>query len=323
MGIFDRLSTLIRSNISDLIARAENPEKMLNQLIVDMRSQLAKAKQQVAGAIADEKRLAAQVDQEKKSAGDWEKRAVLAVQEGRDDLAKQALMRHNEHAQAAVQLHETWVKHREETEKLKLSLRQLNDRIEDAKRKKNILIARAKRAEAHKRIQETMSSIGDRGVFETFERMAEQIEHEERKLIAAAEVHEDLSGDSLVKQFQGRDRRGGRADRAARHRSDAGAPLRIAADADRHPERDRALGERLSGVAAHRARGPPVGHHRPGRQRRGGFSAGLAAALRAGRQQAVHRSGERRGDGAVPRTPTAALPRRDPVARLPQASPRG
>jgi len=124
------------------------------------------------------------------------------VQEGRDDLAKQALLRHNEHAQGAVQLHETWVKHREETEKLKLSLRQLNDRIEEAKRKKNILIARQKRAEAHKRIQETMSSIGDKSVFETFERMTEQIEHEERKLIAAAEVHEDLSGDTLVKQFQ-------------------------------------------------------------------------------------------------------------------------
>jgi phage shock protein A len=101
-----------------------------------------------------------------------------------------------------VQLHETWVKHREETEKLKLSLRQLNDRIEEAKRKKNILIARQKRAEAHKRIQETMSSIGDKSVFETFERMTEQIEHEERKLIAAAEVNEDLSGDTLVKQFQ-------------------------------------------------------------------------------------------------------------------------
>src|SRR5437667_410819 len=122
MGIFDRLSTLIRSNINDLINRAENPEKMLNQLIVDMRSQLAKAKQQVAAAIADEKRLSAQVDTEKKSAEDWERRAVLAVQEGRDDLAKQALLRHNEHAQGAVQLHETWVKHREETEKLKLGL---------------------------------------------------------------------------------------------------------------------------------------------------------------------------------------------------------
>src|SRR6266568_4560367 len=152
MGIFDRLSTLIRSNINDLISRAENPEKMLNQLIVDMRSQLAKAKRQVAAAIADEKRLSAQVDTEKKSAEDWERRAVLAVQEGRDDLAKQALLRHNEHAQGAVQLH---------------------DRIEEAKRKKNILIARQKRAEAHKRIQETMSSIGDKSVFETFERMTE------------------------------------------------------------------------------------------------------------------------------------------------------
>ena len=202
MGLFDRLATLIRSNINELISRAENPEKMLNQLIVDMRTQLAKAKQQVAAAIADEKRLAAQVDQEKKNAGDWERRAVLAVQEGRDDLAKQALLRHNEHAQSTVQLHDAWVKHREETEKLKLSLRQLNDRIEDAKRKKNILIARQKRAEAHKRIQETMSSIGDKSAFETFERMAEQIEHEERKLLAAAELNEDMSGDRLMKQFQ-------------------------------------------------------------------------------------------------------------------------
>ena len=207
MGIFDRLSTLIRSNINDLISRAENPEKMLNQLIVDMRTQLAKAKQQVASAIADEKRLSAQAEQEKKLAEDWEKRAVLAVQEGRDDLAKQALLRHNEHAQNYVGLHETWVKHREETERLKLSLRQLNDRIEEAKRKKNILIARQKRAEAHKRIQETMSSMSDKSAFETFERMAEQIEHEERKLLAAAEGNEDLSGDSLVKQFQGLEHR--------------------------------------------------------------------------------------------------------------------
>src|SRR6266850_1091905 len=172
MGIIDRLSTLIRSNINDLISRAENPQKVLEQLIVDMRNQLAKAKQQVAAAIADEKRLSAQAEQEKKLSEDWEKRAVLAVQEGRDDLAKQALLRYNEHVQGAVQLQETWLKHREETEKLKASLRQLNDKIEEAKRKKNILIARQKRAEEH-------------------------------KLIAAAEVNEDLSGDSLIKQFQG------------------------------------------------------------------------------------------------------------------------
>ncbi|HEX2265973.1 MAG TPA: PspA/IM30 family protein, partial [Solirubrobacterales bacterium] len=115
MGIFDRFSTLFRSNINDLISRAENPEKMLNQLIVDMKSQLAKAKQQVASAIADEKKLQADVAAARRQAEDWERRAMLAVQENRDDLAKQALQRYNEHAQGAQQLHETWARHKAET----------------------------------------------------------------------------------------------------------------------------------------------------------------------------------------------------------------
>src|SRR2546428_13988008 len=96
MGIFDRLSTLFRSNINDLISRAENPEKMLNQLIVDMRAHLAKAKQQVAAAIADEKRLSAQVDQEKKSAEDWERRAGGAGAGGRGDTPEPGPLRRHE-----------------------------------------------------------------------------------------------------------------------------------------------------------------------------------------------------------------------------------
>ncbi|HVE79679.1 MAG TPA: PspA/IM30 family protein, partial [Gemmatimonadaceae bacterium] len=88
MGLLDRLSTLLRSNINDLISRSEDPEKMLNQIIADMRGQLVKAKQQVAAAIADEKRLRDHADAEVKNAQDWERRAMLAVQEGRDDLAK-------------------------------------------------------------------------------------------------------------------------------------------------------------------------------------------------------------------------------------------
>src|SRR5215471_1649074 len=114
MGLFDRLSTLLRSNINDLISRAEDPEKMLNQIIVDMRSQLAKAKQQVATAIADEKRLRDQADAEFKQGSDWEAKAMLAIKESRDDLAKQALMRQSEHnshgqqlAQTQKRIHET------------------------------------------------------------------------------------------------------------------------------------------------------------------------------------------------------------------------
>lgn len=202
MGVWQRFTTWVKSNINDLIGRAEDPEKMLNQLVADMRSQLARVKQEVAGAIAEEKKLQGQAEKEKQQAEEWERRAMLAVQEGRDDLAKQALMRYNEHLQNAQTLHETWVKAKAETENLKASLRALNDKIEDAKRKKSVLIARAKRAEAQNRIQETMSSIGEASSFEGFERMAEKIEDQERKALASAELHEDLSGDTLAKQFQ-------------------------------------------------------------------------------------------------------------------------
>jgi phage shock protein A len=202
MGIFERFATMLRSNINDLISRAEDPEKMLTTLITDMRSQLDKARQQVAQAIADEKKLEADALAMKKQAEDWERRAMLAVQEGRDDLAKQALMRYNEALQGAQSLHETWVKSKQETESLKASLRQLNDKIEEAKRKKNILIARARRAEAQQRIQDTLSGMGDKSAFESFERMQEKIENNERKALAAAELQQEFTGDNLMKEFE-------------------------------------------------------------------------------------------------------------------------
>ncbi len=201
MGIFSRLATVIKANINALIGRAEDPEKVLDQLVMDMRGQLAKTKQEVATSIADEKKLLAQVDKEKKAAEDWEQRAMLAVQEGRDDLAKQALLRQNEHMQAAQQLHETWVRHKSDVEKLKASLRQLNDKIEEAKRKKNLLVARQKRAKAQRHIQETMSAASDRSAFDSFNRMEERIADMERQAVAAAELAGELEGDSLDQQF--------------------------------------------------------------------------------------------------------------------------
>jgi len=209
MGIFDRLSTLLRSNINDLVSSAENPEKMLNQIIVDMRGQLVKAKQQVAAAIADEKRLRDQADVEFRQAEDWEKRAMLAVQEGRDDLAKQALLRHGEHLQHGQQLEMTWESHRQETERLKTSLRDLNDKIEEAKRKKNLLLARQRRAQAQKRISETMSALSEKSAFEAFARMEEKIEQNERQIRASTEIDEEFSGDRLAKDFKTLERSAG------------------------------------------------------------------------------------------------------------------
>jgi len=211
MGIFDRLSTLIKSNLNDLISSAENPEKMLNQIIVDMRNQLAKTKQQVAAAIADEKRLKDQAEAEFKLADDWEKRAMLAVQEGRDDLAKQALMRNQEHLEHGQQLATTWEAHKLETEKLKQSLRDLNDKIEEAKRKKNLLLARQRRAEAQQRISQTMSGLSENSAFEAFARMEEKITSNERQLQAAQEIDEEFSGDRLAGEFKQLERSSGGA----------------------------------------------------------------------------------------------------------------
>lgn len=202
MGIFDRLSSLLRSNINDMISRAEDPEKMLNQILVDMRSQLAKAKQQVATAIADEKRLRDQADAEMKQAADWENKAVLALKEQREDLAKQALIRQQEHLSHGQQLGETWQQHRAETEKLKNQLRDLNDKIEEAKRKKNLLVARQRRAQAQKRIAETMSSMSEKSAFEAFARMEERIETNERQLKASMEIEEEFTGDRLAQDFK-------------------------------------------------------------------------------------------------------------------------
>jgi phage shock protein A len=202
MGIFDRLSALLRSNITDMISRAEDPEKMLNQILVDMRSQLAKAKQQVATAIADEKRLRDQADAEFKQSADWENKAMLAIKENRDDLAKQALMRQAEHQTHGQQLAETWEQHRLETEKLKNQLRDLNDKIEEAKRKKNLLLARQRRAQAQKRIAETMSSMSEKSAFEAFARMEERIETNERQLKASMEIEEEFTGDRLAQDFK-------------------------------------------------------------------------------------------------------------------------
>jgi len=201
MGLFDRLSRLLRSNINDLIAKAENPEKMLVQVIEDMRKQLAQAKQEVAVAIADERKLRMQVEDERKQAQEWERRARLAVREGRDDLAKQALVRGQEHATNAAELEEQWAKHREETERLKDSLRQLNSKIEEAKRKKNLLIAKQKRAQAQRRIHDTMAGLQDKSAFRAFDQMVEKIEETERHAIAAAEVTEELEGDDLSREF--------------------------------------------------------------------------------------------------------------------------
>ena len=201
MGIFSRLGTLVKSNLNDLISRAEDPEKMLNQVLLEMQQQLVEAKKAVAVAIADEKKLQKQFTLELDKAKEWERKAMVAVRAGDDNLARQALSRKQEHESIAAQFQQQWLAQKQAVEKLKDALRLLNNKIEEAKRKKNILIARKKRAEAQQQIANTMQGLGDTSAFDTFDRMAERIQLMEAEAEAGAELAGELSGDTLESKF--------------------------------------------------------------------------------------------------------------------------
>ena len=203
MGLFDRFRRVVRSNMNEMISKAENPEKMLNQLIVEMNEQLIESKKSVASAIADEKRLQRQLVEQRRNAEIWEQRAMDAVRAGKDDLAKQALVRKQEHAEYTTGYQEQYDAQHASVEQLKDSLRHLQQKIDEASRKKNLLIARAKRAEAQQRIQATIGATRNTSAFDAFDRMATKVEQVE----AEAEATDDLAkldaGDAdLERQFK-------------------------------------------------------------------------------------------------------------------------
>ncbi|MBA3819263.1 MAG: PspA/IM30 family protein [Deltaproteobacteria bacterium] len=209
MGIFSRLGTLIKSNLNDLITKAEDPEKMLTQVLLEMQQQLVEAKKAVAVAIADEKKLQKQYASETDKSKEWERKAMVGVRAGDDNLARQALARKQEHETIATQFQQQWIGQKQAVEKLKDALRLLNNKIEEAKRKKNILIARKKRAEAQQQIANTMQGLGDTSAFDTFDRMAERIQLMEAEAEAGAELAGELSGDTLESKFLQLEQAGG------------------------------------------------------------------------------------------------------------------
>ncbi len=203
MGIFKRIKRIFKANLNNAMDKAENPEKMLTQVIIDMNQQLIESKKSVASAIADEKRLERQMRNNQSLAREWEEKAKLAVKAGKDDLAKEALVRKQEYDSIYFQYKEQWISQHESVEKLKVVLKQLQRKIEEAQRKKNLLIARAKRARAQQRIQETMTSIDDSSAFEVFDKMSEKVDRLEAENEAVLELSKTNDGkDDLEKKFE-------------------------------------------------------------------------------------------------------------------------
>ncbi|MCZ6677326.1 MAG: PspA/IM30 family protein [Candidatus Poribacteria bacterium] len=200
MGFFNRISTIFKANVNDALDKAEDPEKMLNQITTEMQEQLVTVKQQVAASIANEKRLQRDYEKEQEQADGWEQKATIALQRDNEDLARQALARRNEHRDIANGYKEQWEKQRQAVETLKENLRILERKIEEARRKKDLLIARQKRAKAQKMIHETMAGMKDNSAFASFERMEAKVGDMEARADAAAEMAE-MSRDPLEDEF--------------------------------------------------------------------------------------------------------------------------
>lgn len=188
MGILDRTSQILRANINDLLNHAEDPEKMLNQILSDMEDAIRDGQSQVAEQIAQEKLIQADLDTAKKNADDWGKKAELAVSKSADDLAREALHRQGDYsAQADIYQKQLDVQH-QAVQKLKTDLSALQDKYEDARRNKEMLITRAKRATAQQKIATASAKISSIDYSSDLQHMERRIQEQEARVSAADEV---------------------------------------------------------------------------------------------------------------------------------------
>jgi phage shock protein A len=197
MGILDRMTRLIRANVNDMVDRAEDPAKMLDQLIREMNDQIHMARGQVAAMIAQEKELQMDYEQSAKHASEWDRKAELAVTQGKDDLAREALRRKRDNDEHAQVYASNLQSQQEMVTKLKGQLQQLEAKYESARANRDVLIARQRRAEAVQKVSSTMSGLKSLEPGEELDRMERRIRSNEAKALA----EQDLASDSMAAQF--------------------------------------------------------------------------------------------------------------------------
>ncbi len=197
MGFFDRFSRLIRANLNDLVSKAEDPVKILDQSVSDMQSDLVKLRQAVAMAISSQKRLLSQAEQAEGQVQIWYERAQLALKKDQEDLAKEALTRRKTFQETAGSLNAQLKAQEGQVELLKRSLIALEGKIAEAKTKKDMLKARAQAAQAQQQLQSAVGTLGTSSAMEAFERMEDKVQALESTSQAAAE----LAGADLESQF--------------------------------------------------------------------------------------------------------------------------
>ena len=197
MGLFDRVSRLLRANVNDMVAKAEDPEKILEQAVMDMQEDLVQLRQAVASSIASQKRTEQQYNKAMADANSWQSKAQLALQKGDEDLAREALTRKKSYSDTAGSLKGQLDGQAGMVDTMKKSLIQLEGKISEAKTKKDMLKSRSQAAKAQEQLQSAVGRVGTNSAMAAFERMEEKVLVQEARSQAAAE----LTGADLESKF--------------------------------------------------------------------------------------------------------------------------
>jgi phage shock protein A len=204
MALLERVSTLVRANLNDLIDKAEHPEKMIKQVILDMQNQLMQVKTQVAIAIADQHVLEKKQKENQEKVAEWMRKAELAVTKKQDDLARVALQRVESYRDLSEGFGQQAIDQKVQADNLKIALRQLEQKLAEAEGKADLLIAQHRRARAVGKASDAkLAANGSKAG--TFDRMKRKVAHAEALSQAKSEIAaEDLEGKLALLEKQDR-----------------------------------------------------------------------------------------------------------------------
>jgi phage shock protein A len=198
MALMERVATLVRANLNDLVDKAEDPEKLIKQVILDMENQLMQVKTQVAIAIADQHLLIKKHAENTEKEADWLRRAELAVGKAEDDLARAALDRSLSSKQMAENFRQQTEDQTVQVENLKSALHKLEQKLLEARAKSDVIIAQHRRARALNKAGDARMAMGDDSTAHAFDRMRDKAQREEAMSQAKAELLGDSVEDKLA-----------------------------------------------------------------------------------------------------------------------------
>ena len=193
MALLERVATLVRANLNDIIDKAEEPEKMIKQVILDMQNQLLQVKTQVAIAIADQHLLEKKQKENQEKSADWVRKAELAVDKKDDDLARAAIERSLSYKSLAGNFAGQVADQTVQVENLKSALRKLEQKLAEAQAKSDVLIAQHRRARALSKAGDARLAMGNPSNSDAFDRMKGKVQRDE----ALSQAKAELTGDTI------------------------------------------------------------------------------------------------------------------------------